>query len=480
MPRIKKSFDRATGQAFTQWEVPGPRAMSGPWNRQRSPWRHTLDFPPKRETKGSAPLVDICVRVAVQHIDQLKKEYLQQLPHHVLGRIWECIKQTESISLETWKLLATTLAPTYTSGEAGRYTCPLLVNHFIAVAKRQPIAAYIEPLISDAFEFLTHISITSNVHGNTAELLQLVQLKNLAILEFTQDDTGQEARSFAHLTDSVLREWSMTPGAFPLLRILKIWGNDCTTKHSLRYISVFPSLVLYDVAGELRDWQDTDESVWKGHDETWKSHLDKTILKHARLLNRALIPDHLTKLTPAPFARDNPSPNPQKSIIPEINLVPSETDTSGASHGLKDRIRRFYESENTWAFVMYSYIGTLLSNRDFSSQGLDIGENALGLGELSFPPRPMINIILHPGLAGFKISSRVCCLSKNIFRRFETQITFVRYLHGERQQEAPKTAPAANKAFKRPSRREADQVPDKIRARKRLKTLSLLESFSKG
>ncbi|KAI0517750.1 hypothetical protein F5B22DRAFT_97406 [Xylaria bambusicola] len=444
MSRIKKSFDATTGQVFTQWDFSGPRGMPGPWNHRLSRMLYSFE-PPQPKPEPPAPLVDICVEFVVKHIDQVRTEHLQQLPVHVINRIWERIKQYNWISLETWKLLATMLAPNCRPTED---ICPLLVNHYMVVAKIQPLAAFIEPLNSPTFDFLTHLTIASNVPGSAAELLQLVQLKNLAILEFIQVDTTPEARGFLHimdqLTDSVLREWSTTPGAFPLLRVMRIWGNGCTTRHSLRYISAFPSLVLYDVAGEQHDWHFTDHSVWRGRHGTWKHHhFEINLHTHGWLLDRALIRD------------------PRKRTSP----------------GISSTIKNYFYGDQCWGFLMYGYIGRLLSNRDLSSQGLVLGETALGLGKLSLPPRPIVNVTLGPMGSD---CSKLTRFTKNddLARNFATQITFVRYIHAERQQEAAKTTPATSKAFKRPSSPQA--APDKIRAKKRLETSSLLDSFSKG
>lgn len=186
-----------------------------------------------------------------------------------------------TLSVETWKLMVARLAG---DEEATQYICPLLMRYITSVKKTQPLTTYVQPLVSNTFEFLAHLTITGQPKGNTHELIQLVQLKNLAVFEFIRADEEDELWSIL-LTDSILREWSKMPDPFPVLRVLRIWANDCTTTHSLRYINAFPSLVLYDVAGKKRDWAERGEkSVWKSRKRTWAVELDHTIDEHFHLL----------------------------------------------------------------------------------------------------------------------------------------------------------------------------------------------------
>lgn len=272
----------------------------------------------------------------------------------MVKRIWERVRETSFISLETWKLLAGILVPSGQFEAAKGSICSVLMNHTITVPKTQPLAAYIGPLISDTFDFLTHLTTTGSVRGSSAELLRLVQLKNLAVLEILSPDPERDRHNSPRLTDSIVREWSTTPGAFPVLRILRVWGEAYTTKHSLRYVSAFPSLVWYDVAGNVRDWEDADESVWLGEDETWKSRSEKTLRTHLSILNRSLVPDRSMESNPPPV-------------------------------------------KGSWGLVLYTYIGSLISNRDLKLQGLELnvgGRTVSEEDESTLPPRPMVNINL--------------------------------------------------------------------------------------
>ncbi|KAI0912471.1 hypothetical protein F4823DRAFT_581675 [Ustulina deusta] len=503
---MQESFDRSTGQTFLQWDVPAPAAMPVPWNRTRHPIR-TNSWPQSCHS-GAAPLVDMCLKVAAQHIDQLDRLHLQYLPIQLVGRIWEHVKQTKMLSVETWKLLASILGPGVTREEGmERYICPILVNHSISIPKTQPLPAYIGPLVSDTLDFLTHLTIAGSVNGGTAELLQLVQLTNLAVLEVIQPSDEANSWSFPRLTDSIVREWSTTPGAFPLLRILRVWGEDHTTRHSLRYIGAFPSLVMYDVAGRRRDWEEKSESVWKSKRWTWTPRLEDTLLRHFSLFE-ASIPDDVRELKSDVTIDVSPLVEYEAIEVPEIRLIRCQTEDPNLQEGLGEfddtlSLRRmfrvwhlrgmydwigyspyygisdFLDSESFWGFFMYCYIGTLLSNRDLSAQGLEIGERALGLGHIVLPPRPMINLILGETTSQPTYNRRPWDERErgDIGRSFETQLTFVRHRHREGKREASGSATVASGAVKRPvDTSAATRKPHK----KRQNVSNILESFNKG
>ncbi|KAF2971967.1 hypothetical protein GQX73_g1514 [Xylaria multiplex] len=487
-------LDRSTGQMGRQWHVPVPSAMPKPWNRvSRSCVNHHQCKPSRL---GVESLVDICTRIAIQNIDRLDQAHLQDLPIRLVGRIWRDVKSLETPSLETWKLFATRITK---DQEMEHYICPLLMNYSASTPKTQPLAAYIVPLISNTFDFLTHLTITGQAYGRTCELLQLVQLKNLAVLEIIDLENHDEC-VFPQLTDSVLREWSTTPNPFPLLRILRIWGNDHTTRHSLRYIQAFPCLVLYDVAGRKRDWIGKgEESVWESTKKTWTKYLEDNIRRHFHLAE-----------TGGVYDRQKPKAHAgTDTTIPQIRPIPSRRDDKKKHRGLKEfedshnrrdvfvgwrsleqlgysshyGLSEFPSNEGLWGFLMYCYIGKLLSDQDLQTQGLEIGERALDLGAFILPPRPMVNLVLGetssdlPRPMGEERPwdeydhNRVLSIGKN----FETQLTFVRRRHHEGKCEASASAFISSETAKRPlDTSNISHIPLK----KRRDVTSLLASFN--
>ncbi len=130
----------------------------------------------------------------------------------------------------------------------------------------------------------------------TAELLQLVQLTNLAVLEVIQPSDEANSWSFPRVNDSIVREWSTTPGAFPLLRDFESLGGrphpqDIPSATSARFR---PSSCTMSLE-EGRDWEEKSESVWKSKRWTWTPRLEDTLLRHFSLFE-ASIPDDVREL----------------------------------------------------------------------------------------------------------------------------------------------------------------------------------------
>jgi hypothetical protein len=135
-----------------------------------------------------------------------------------------------------------------------------------------PLESYIRPMTSASFDFIVHLTIAGGVSFGVNELLSLTDLRNLGVLQIIQPCSISKADTFPRVSDRVLRAWSQldAPGAFPVLRVLRIYGNDFTTSESLKYVAKFPALVLYDVAGRSEDWRRRDT----------KENLDWDIRKH--------------------------------------------------------------------------------------------------------------------------------------------------------------------------------------------------------
>lgn len=395
-----------------------------------------------------------------------------------MGRLWECIRDTGALSVETWKLIASTGITQ--DEEATSYVCPLLMRHNTWVHKTQPLAAYLEPLISDTFDFLTHLTITGMVRCDATELLQLTQLKNLAVFEMIQPDDERGVWEGPRLTDSIVREWSKSPDPFPLLRILRVWGHDHTTIHSLRYITAFPSLVLYDVAGRKRDWpEEGEQSVWKSKSRTWKTDLDFTLSQHYRLLAKNML-DNRRK--PVPDALIN------TCIIPDNKI--GLTHFQRGSYEAYEAICEAYQNmrlliwpssfqmpclcsphlepsawllrNSLWGFLMYCQVGTLTSDQDLLAQGLELGGRAFVQREAILPPRPMLNFVLGdvPYNRGHENQGQRptwdACEHNSVHNAplhrgiFETQLTFVRTRPCLEDRDGAESTATQSKAAKRP------------------------------
>ncbi|KAI0411640.1 hypothetical protein F5X98DRAFT_43933 [Xylaria grammica] len=495
-------YDRSTGSSGRQWQVKAPTAMEKPWNRVSDLSGVEAHHRSMVPSVGATSLVDLCLKVVVQNVGELNPPHLQHLPIQLVRRIWTYVKVATKPSVETWKLFATIIAK---NEELKHRICPRLMYHSIPIPKRQPLAAYIEPLISNTFDFLTQLTITGQVHGGTHELLQLVQLKNLAVLEFidlSQESRGDGEGTIPQVSDSIVREWSQTPDPFPLLRILRIWGNGHTTRRSLNYIHAFPCLVLYDIAGEKRDWTGLDEeSLWISKKKTWNSSAAQTIFRQFCLLDPGgtygkewlteflgLVGDEID--IPRIRLLLSRGYRSEQAVI-ELDFGPDGQEIDLATfcvrlndyNSLMSRRKappEFPDRGNFWGFLMYCFIGKLLSDRDLRAQGLEIGEGSRDPNAFDPPPRPMINVVLGEGFAEFLQFDTwlpVDCLLSNPELKFETQLTFVRRDHREESQGASGSATVGSQTVKRPlDTSTATHMPLK----KRQDVSSLLESFNQG
>ncbi|KAH8167648.1 hypothetical protein CIB48_g554 [Xylaria polymorpha] len=413
--------------------------------------------------------------------------------------IWKDLKRMSTLSVETWKLMVARLAG---DEEATQYICPLLMRYITSVKKTQPLTTYVQPLVSNTFEFLAHLTITGQPKGNTHELIQLVQLKNLAVFEFIRADEEDELWSIL-LTDSILREWSKMPDPFPVLRVLRIWANDCTTTHSLRYINAFPSLVLYDVAGKKRDWAERGEkSVWKSRKRTWAVELDHTIDEHFHLLEEDItdnqwkrrprvstntfdlshaLGQHETEL--ARFPRDDYEAYHDICKTNKGMQTPLSSPAIESLHSACLWPSSSMVSESLWGFLIYCHIGRLILDRDLLAQGLEIRENAFTLKETVLPPRPMVHLVLGDkdydpqgrteDMGWGKYTDLNYVIRPHIRERFETQLTFIRKDY-HLQKKKSSTTMGSESAKRTPDVPSASHRPVK----KRRDVSSILDSFN--
>jgi len=146
------------------------------------------------------------------------------------------------LSFHSWKILSKVLHK--------EEDVTLGMFHYSKVIKypKSPLQAYIKPLISKTFDFITSLSI--HINCPVVELVRLAKISNLGILEIINPDPGQETPS--GVGDIVLRAWSREAreiGAFSVLRILRLWNHEDLTGRSLQHIQSFPALALFDVSG---------------------------------------------------------------------------------------------------------------------------------------------------------------------------------------------------------------------------------------
>jgi hypothetical protein len=150
------------------------------------------------------------------------------------------------ISFNTWKIFSKVLRHDIPS--------PNLLNYSRTIhSPRSSLHIYTAPLTSKSLDFITSLSIT--VALPIPDLLRLSDIPNLGILEIinlTKSISDLTEPSIFGVGDRLIRAWHLAAtnnGAFPVLRILRLWNYENLTGQSLIFLNSFPALAVYDVAG---------------------------------------------------------------------------------------------------------------------------------------------------------------------------------------------------------------------------------------
>lgn len=281
--------------------------------------------------------------------------------------------------------------------------------------------------------------ISGGCDFSTHDLLCLTEVKNLGVLEIIQP--ADEMRSvFPDVTDRLIRGWTEAENPFPLLRILRIWGDQSTTQESLQWISKFPSLAIYDVMGSRDDWTSPHDFAIKhrweladtvlGTENSLLHYLmlfappDEAQLNKTRDLARSIDSDLLSLCGDSRCAVkyvDNRQAPKLLSYLTDAakvsgyswNMDGAMNHEARACHGIP------FEA---WAFWLYSFIGQLSQDADLERHGVYDGKQAVA-GPFVLPSKPLACLYLgHSGRGG--ITSKPAYVSRGLFatKRF----TFIR------------------------------------------------------
>ncbi|KAI5919748.1 hypothetical protein F4810DRAFT_474158 [Camillea tinctor] len=417
--RSTSDYDKISGLVFRQWDVQAPNNHHEvEWYREQTPGPE--DRSPGKGVTGPRSLVQMTTRVVAQNFSHLETEHLDDLPSHLIYRIGEYIEKTqETLSFHAWKLYIKYIL----NGDLARPQPPfrLLKHAFQITQPTEPLVHYTNPLSSTSLDFIAHLTLTGTVSFNTHEILSLAQLKNLGVLEIIQPADPSSAATFPRVTDSIVREWASQPDPFPILRIMRIWGNDFTTAKSLRYMSKFPALVLYDVSGRSKDWKNVEKtSDWEPRGDIWSDVLDRSIRRYLSILRAGDIYhtwdkglDHrklIIRRMLAIFLRES---------LPAVDLAQLDRNRD---QGMRVEASQGLTSFDVWGFLLYSLLGRVIANQDLLPEGLP--DRIVDIFGTILPPRPYASLGLGTGysFSGNGRSEMAYSLNCN----FETQSTFVR------------------------------------------------------
>ncbi|KAI1135471.1 hypothetical protein F5Y05DRAFT_172140 [Hypoxylon sp. FL0543] len=453
MPIRSLRCDSESGQTYTQWSEEPIKRSKTDWYREQ-PFHHEQGRA-GRGAKGSRSLVDICIEIVARHLSTCEVEDFDSVPSHLTYRICEYMDKAHlPISLQSYKIFAR-----HTSrDEWGRRMPTMLFKSRYTVERLAgPLSLYTNPLVSASFDFVVRLTLAGkDLSISTHDLLGLTQLKNLGVLEIVHPGPSVEAPNFPRVTDAVIREWAREPDPFPVLRVLRIWGEDFTTMKSIQYLCGFPSLAIYDVAGRKSDWrtskdQSADEFGWSSrggfspaglllsYSQNCASFSPETAYSCSEAIKLASWESELAAFEERPSRkrrRGASTADRHKPMSPAVSAdMMHMVQSSANSSRQKD-----HDNTQNWGFLLYCFIG------QWRSEGVEDAKLAFDLDNREVVPRhPFVSVSLGSSLA------------EETERVYERHRTFARMEYNTKSRErqsgaqTPSYAPETSKKRKAPT-----------------------------
>ncbi|KAH7018293.1 uncharacterized protein B0I36DRAFT_395090 [Microdochium trichocladiopsis] len=317
----------------------------------------------------------------------------------------------------------------------------------------RPLSQILQPAVSPTFEFVTHLRLHDGFECPVRDIVSLTAMVNLGVLEIIQPLGQPNHVEFPRVTDAVVREWASMKNPFPLLRILRIWGEDFTSYRSLQYLSSFPSLAVYDVAGHRDDWPKATEvpiswtmkrhasssraleelvHIYKGLDKT-TAHLVTEEQMRLRICAQVMT---LGTSNTLPIEMDKKIELGKR----KLSVVSSHLGASITPQEPSDeRLDRF------WGLLTYCHIGEVSKDADFMQAGLSAPFPRPHIGALKLPSRPVVTIrSVHGARNSYQ------------YRSLTDPSKFARHCTFTRSQQMPKAQPTASPSST--SRRDGENV----------------------
>lgn len=237
--------------------------------------------------RGPRSLMEMALELVIDNLHTITEETMANVPLPYLWRIYdEC--GPRRISFHTWKMLSKALLADK-DRDINTFP-PQLYSYSVEICSPSAeLSYYTQPLACSNIDFLSYLTIENVDTFQTDELLALAKLKNLVVLEIIESVTAPQS---IRVTDHLVKGWSETEDAFPLLQNLRITGL-LTSYRSLQYLSKFPSLTVYEVCN--------------GSWTLWDSILDD---------EGRLAKDHGWSIVDAEWA------SPSESLLPALEVSP--------------------------------------------------------------------------------------------------------------------------------------------------------------
>ncbi|CAG7556591.1 unnamed protein product, partial [Fusarium equiseti] len=431
-------FDQDSGQVFKEYVM--SRGALAESDENAADWSKRRPYPSftARGPRGPRPLVDMAISVLADNIGKVRsRSHLEAIPSNMLWRIWRYL-EARGVCLHAWKMISKILMDDQDDKTLGLYR---FRQHICRPGN--DLARYTEPLTAPPTDFITHLVLTGGCSFSTHDLLCLADMPNLGALELIQP--ADELRTvFPTVSDRLVRGWTEKPDPFPLLRILRIWGDQSTTQESLKWVSKFPSLALYDVMGAREDWTKSYEAAAKNgwEQDDAPSGLEDSLLRYLMLFapleetrNKSLrdlaasIDNDLVSLCSdsrcaVKFVQDHQAPPLLDYLTDTAKVQTPSWDTDAASREARACHGVAFES---WAFWLYSFLGQLSSDRDLEARGARPSTKAVA-GPFVLPSRPLACLHLGHSSRYGGIGTRPSYVSRGLFAT--RKYTFTRDIAG--------------------------------------------------
>jgi hypothetical protein len=473
-------FDQTSGQVFKEWTVPRRSFTTNAgldWSRRRPYPLFTA-----RGAKGPRSLIDMTINVIANNIGDVTYEMLEVMPLRLVWRIWRFL-EARGVCLHAWKLFSRLLLREDDDKTLGLYRFRQHICRPDVGLKH-----YVQPMSSPSVEFITHLVISGGCAFSTHEMLCLAEMKNLGVLEIIQP-ADQLRAVFPDVTDGLIKGWTEIDDPFPLLRVLRIWGDQSTTQQSLQWLSRFPTLAVYDVMGSREDWPSPHE---QGLDVGWElaqpiSGVEDSLLSYLMLfapaedirnnrirdLSRSIDADLVSLCGDSrcalKFVGEQDAPLLLDYLTDNAKVSLSTWDTDAVSREARACHGVPFEA---WAFWLYSFIGQLSNNRDLEKRQVKSEAQAV-VGPFVLPSKPIACLFMgHSGRGG--ISFKPSYVSRGLFstRRY----TFIRPSVVREASEPPVKPIPPTRANTVVSERTESSM--NIRKQKRKRLDDVLQAFS--
>ncbi|XDG04824.1 hypothetical protein ABKA04_004439 [Annulohypoxylon sp. FPYF3050] len=401
-----------TGQAYREWteSIDKKTKYWTTWEYEGVKNTATSSALPK---KGPRSLAAMCTTVVANNFNRVEHAHdLDNVPLHLLVRIWKQVDEDyKTMPLRTFMILSEAISTNQRSSNVetkvpkGVYRRTQVLEEVVG-----PLENITRPLKNSPLDFIVHLTLGGKgIHFVTQEIVALKDLKNLGILEIVQPFDTDDA-SLPYINDNVIRSWAEDP--FPVLRVLKIWGDDFTTRNSLRYLDKFPALRIYDVAGRRKHWENWAYlPQWKKVTYKWGDSLVKKTTLTVEPLSSSTYAD-VSKIYTLMFCWKSSARHSYlrdtEGIYENVRMVVGEqevarlkaekTATQEQMDAFNEFLARSHEEGSKrrwwWAYMLYCHIGRISGNMDLVKQGMHNPEQSFLIESNLIPPRPHIHMTL--------------------------------------------------------------------------------------